>query len=92
MKFKTLTWIEPNDYTIINEDTTPNLLYRIGPVWDDVREVRLYRLEYTFGYVPESWGRNYTGVIGVYDTKDEAKTAAQEHYERLITESYLESA
>ncbi len=88
MNFKQLEWASNGDvhYSL---DTIPQMIYVIRLDWDAAREHRVHRVEFTHGYVSFESRRNYTLLVGRYDTVDEAKAAAQAHLEQYIKESFF---
>lgn len=88
MKIKELKWASNGD-VCYNLDTIPQIVYFIRHDWDFKLQIPMRRVEFTHGYVPDILKRSYTDIVGRYNTTEEAKLAAQAHFERYIKESFF---
>jgi hypothetical protein len=95
MKIKQLEWDDYFDHagnwrTSFSKDDTPQMYYRINKVWVTGHSDLTFRLEFSHGYIPADLGRNYGENLGdMFDDPDEAKVAAQRHFENYVTMHFL---
>ncbi len=81
MKPKTIKWKDPIGSNILSTDDIPEFLYRI----QELTENYAYKLYFIHGYSPLQ-----DRLIGYYPTIEEAKKAAQNHWDAYVMKNFIE--
>jgi len=89
MKVKQLKWVDHESqrewYVSYSDKSTPQIAYFIRSDWDMELNIPCKRLEFSHGYV------ECPTIVGKFKTVDRCKDEAQKHFEKYVTDSFLEA-
>lgn len=83
MKPKTLKWINPRDDIHMNDDSIPQILYRI----QQIAVGPIYGVHFYHGY--SSWELEGC-IIAKTSSIEEGKVAAQNHWNEYVMTAFME--